>query len=46
MEEAKQRVAAQMPLDDKSKLADEVIDCSGSIEETQRQVDLVVEKLK
>ncbi len=46
VEEAKQRVAAQMPLDDKSKLADEVIDCSGSIEETQRQVDLVVEKLK
>ena len=46
VEEAKQRVAAQMPLDDKRKLADEVIDCSGSIEETQQQVDRVVEKLK
>lgn len=46
VEEAKQRVAAQMPLDDKRKLADEAIDCSGSIEETQRQVDRVIEKLK
>ena len=46
MEEAKQRVAAQMPLDDKRKLADEVIDCSGSIEETERQIDRVIEKLK
>jgi dephospho-CoA kinase len=46
VEEAKQRIAAQMPLDDKRKLADEEIDCSGSIEETQRQVDQVVEKLK
>src|SRR5271156_862528 len=46
VEEANQRVAAQMPLDDKRKLADETIDCSGSIEETQVQVDQVVEKLK
>jgi dephospho-CoA kinase len=46
VEEAKQRVAAQMPLDDKRKLADVTIDCSGSIEETQRQVDHVVEKFK
>jgi dephospho-CoA kinase len=46
VEEATQRVASQMPLDDKRKLADEVIDCSGSIEETERQVDRVVEKLK
>jgi dephospho-CoA kinase len=46
VEEAQQRIAAQMPLDQKRKLADEVIDCSGSIEETQRQVDLTVEKLK
>jgi dephospho-CoA kinase len=46
LEEAQQRIAAQMPLDQKRKLADEVIDCSSSIEETQRQVDLTVEKLK
>ncbi|HXN99926.1 MAG TPA: dephospho-CoA kinase [Candidatus Acidoferrales bacterium] len=46
MEEAQQRIAAQMPLADKRKLADEAIDCSGSIEETQRQVNQVAEKLK
>lgn len=45
-EEAQQRIAAQMPLADKRKLADEAIDCSGSIEETQRQVNQAVEKLK
>jgi dephospho-CoA kinase len=46
VEEAQRRIAAQMPLDEKRKLADEEIDCSGSIEETQRQVDRVIEKLK
>jgi dephospho-CoA kinase len=46
VEEAQQRIAAQMPLADKRKLADEAIDCSGSIEETQRQVNQAVEKLK
>ncbi|MGD0403641.1 MAG: dephospho-CoA kinase [Candidatus Acidiferrales bacterium] len=46
VEEAQRRIAAQMPLDQKRKLADEPIDCSGSIEETQRQVDQIVEKLK
>jgi dephospho-CoA kinase len=46
LEEAQQRIAAQMPLADKRKLADEPIDCSGSIEETQQQVNQVVEKLK
>ena len=46
LEEARQRIAAQMPLDDKRKLADDAIDCSGSIEETQRQVNQAVEKLK
>lgn len=46
VEEAQQRIAAQMPLADKRKLADEEIDCSGSIEETQRQVNQVAEKLK
>jgi dephospho-CoA kinase len=44
--EAQQRIAAQLPLDQKRKLADEEIDCSGSIEETQRQVNQTVEKLK
>ncbi len=45
-EQAHQRIAAQMPLDQKRKLADIAIDCSGSMEETERQVDDAVEKLK
>jgi dephospho-CoA kinase len=46
VEEAQQRIAAQMPLADKRKLADEEIDCSGPIEETERQVKQAAEKLK
>jgi dephospho-CoA kinase len=46
LEEARQRIAAQLSLDQKRKLADEEIDCSGSIEETQRQVNQAIEKLK
>jgi len=44
--EAQQRIAAQMPLDEKRKKADIVIDCSGSFEETERQVNLAVEQLR
>jgi dephospho-CoA kinase len=46
VEDAKLRIAAQMPMDEKRRLADEVIDCSRTIEETQKQVKLVLEKLK
>jgi dephospho-CoA kinase len=45
-EQAKLRIAAQMPAEEKRNLADEVVDCSGSIEETERQVKNVVERLK
>jgi dephospho-CoA kinase len=45
-QDAERRIAAQMPLDQKRNLADEVIDCSLSLENTERQVVLVVEKLK
>jgi dephospho-CoA kinase len=44
--DARLRIAAQMPIDEKRRLADEAIDCSGSIEETQRQVKVVLGKLK
>jgi dephospho-CoA kinase len=37
--EAKRRVAAQMPIDDKRDLADHVIDNSGSPDETRKQVE-------
>jgi dephospho-CoA kinase len=35
-----------MPLDQKRNLADEVIDCSRSLEDTERQVIILLEKLK
>ncbi len=44
--EAKRRIAAQMPMEEKRRLADEEIDCSGSIEETERQVQTALAKLK
>jgi dephospho-CoA kinase len=44
--EAQQRVAAQMPLDEKRKRADVIIDCSRSFEETERQVNQAVEQLR
>lgn len=43
--EARRRIAAQLPLDEKRGLADHVIDNSGSLEQTQRQVDALWEKL-
>jgi dephospho-CoA kinase len=44
-EQARLRIAAQMPMDEKRRLADEVIDCSGSIEETKEQVAATVKRL-
>jgi dephospho-CoA kinase len=40
-DEARQRIAAQMPLDEKRARADAVIDNSGSRESTQRQVEAI-----
>jgi dephospho-CoA kinase len=45
-QDAEQRIAAQMPIDEKRRMADEVIDCSRSIDDTEQQVKLLVEKLK
>jgi dephospho-CoA kinase len=44
--EALKRVAMQMPAEEKLVLATEKIDCSGSIEETRRQVDALAAKLR
>jgi dephospho-CoA kinase len=44
-EQAQLRIAAQMPMEEKRRLGDETIDCSGSIEETERQVMEVVKRL-
>jgi dephospho-CoA kinase len=43
-EEARKRIAAQLPVEEKLKLATEKIDCSGPLEETRRQVGLLAEK--
>lgn len=43
--EIRQRIAAQMPIDEKRKFADEVIDCSASLEDTERQVGAALKRL-
>lgn len=45
-EEARKRIAAQMPAQEKLKFATEKIDCSGSLEETRRQVGELAERLR
>src|SRR5208282_966441 len=44
--EARRRIAAQMPAEEKLKYATEKMDCSGSLEETRRQVGELVKRLK
>jgi dephospho-CoA kinase len=44
--DARSRIAAQLPIDDKLRHATEKIDCSGSIEETRRQVEALAAKLR
>ncbi|MGB7281130.1 MAG: dephospho-CoA kinase [Candidatus Acidiferrum sp.] len=45
-EEARRRIAAQLPTEEKLKYATEAIDCSGSKLETRRQVEELAEKLR
>jgi dephospho-CoA kinase len=45
-QEARSRIAAQMPVDEKLKLATYKIDCSGSMEETRRQVEELAKTLR
>jgi len=44
--EARRRIAAQLPVEEKLRLATEKIDCSGSLEETRRQVEGFASKLR
>jgi dephospho-CoA kinase len=46
IEEARQRIAAQMPAEEKRRMADEQIDCSGTIEHTREQVMALFVKFK
>jgi dephospho-CoA kinase len=45
-EQIEQRLAAQMPLEEKRRRGDDVVDCSVSLEDTQRQVVRLVAQLK
>src|SRR5215469_18855376 len=45
-EEARRRISAQMPVEEKLRLATEKIDCSGSLEQTRRQVESLAAKLR
>lgn len=44
--EARRRIAAQMPAEEKLKYATEKIDCSGTLEDTRRQVGELAERLR
>lgn len=44
--EARRRIAAQLPVEEKLRLATEKIDCTGSLEETRRQVEALAGKLR
>jgi dephospho-CoA kinase len=44
--EARRRIASQLSIEEKRRRADFLIDCSGSLEETQRQVEALYPKLK
>lgn len=45
-EEAERRIQAQMPVEEKRRRADYLIDCSGSMEETRRQADAIYLELR
>ncbi len=44
--EARKRIAAQLPLEEKLRRATETINCSGSLEETREQVQALAAKLR
>jgi dephospho-CoA kinase len=46
IEQAQQRIAAQMPIEEKRRRADDVIDCSGTLDHTRAQVIALFAKLK
>jgi len=45
-EEARRRIAAQIPVEEKLRYATERIDCSGTLEETRKQVAALAAKLR
>jgi dephospho-CoA kinase len=45
-QQARQRINAQLPVEEKLRYATEKIDCSGSLEETRRQIATLAAKLR
>jgi dephospho-CoA kinase len=45
-EEARRRIGAQLPVAEKLRFATDTIDCSGSLENTRRQVETLASKLR
>jgi len=45
-EQAERRIAAQLDLEEKRKLAHDAIDCSGTLDDTRRQVAALVDRFK
>ena len=45
-QDARRRIAAQMPVAEKLRYATEKIDCSGSLEDTRKQVEALATKLR
>jgi len=45
-EEARQRIESQLGLAEKLSVADDVVDCSGTLDQTLRQTDALVERLR
>lgn len=45
-EQAQQRIASQIPLEEKRRMADEQIDCSGTLEKTREQTEKLAARLK
>ena len=44
--EARRRMSSQLPVEEKLRLATEKIDCSGSLDETRRQVEALAARLR
>jgi dephospho-CoA kinase len=44
--ETRRRISAQLPVEEKLLLATEKIDCSGSLEETRHQIEVLAGKLR
>jgi dephospho-CoA kinase len=45
-EDAERRIGAQMPIEEKKRFATDLIDCSGTLEETRRQVQALAARLR